>query len=449
MNPYKVIIPARIKLALDKLNGAGHEAYIVGGCVRDSLLGREPTDWDITTSAIPERIKEVFNGYKQVDTGLKHGTVTVILEGEPVEVTTYRIDGRYSDGRRPDTVFFTEDIAGDLARRDFTINACAMTESELVDPFGGEQDIRDGRIRCVGDPRERFREDALRILRGIRFASVLGFKVEEKTKEAMLDCRQLIENVSAERITVEFCKILLGETVHDTLLEFQTIIAFILPEIGDMIGFDQRNRHHIYDVYRHTLKSVEAIHRDIVLRVTMFFHDIAKPACFSSDENCVGHFYGHARESALMTERILQRMRFSNREIRDITELVRYHDRPIGSTTKSVKRLLSRIGEEQFRRLLKVKRADTMAKNPVYWESKLRDLEAIEGILDRLIAEGACITRSQLAVNGNDLIGLGIPEGKIIGYILDNLLKAVIRGDTANKRDDLLRRAEALWKQSL
>jgi tRNA nucleotidyltransferase/poly(A) polymerase len=283
MDPQEMVIPTGVRLALDRLDRAGYEAYIVGGCVRDSLLGETPTDWDLATSASPERIKEVFNGYNQIDTGIRHGTITVILDDMPIEITTYRVDGKYSDGRRPDEVHFTGDIVEDLARRDFTINACAMTESEVIDPFGGKDDLRHGIIRSVGDPKERFKEDALRILRGIRFASVLGFKVEEETKKAILDCRELIRNVSMERITMEFSKILLGDAVYDTLLEFQAVMAVVFPEIQEMVGFDQRNKYHIYDVYRHTLKSVESIDKDVALRTTMFFHDIAKPSCFTLD----------------------------------------------------------------------------------------------------------------------------------------------------------------------
>jgi tRNA nucleotidyltransferase (CCA-adding enzyme) len=448
MYPRDMIIPTGVRLALDRLDRAGYEAYIVGGCVRDSLLGKTPTDWDIATSATPERIKEVFNGYHRIYTGFKHGTITVILDEMPIEITTYRVDGKYSDGRRPDEVHYTGDIVEDLARRDFTINACAMTDSRFIDPFGGMDDIRHGIIRCVGNPKERFKEDSLRILRGIRFASMLGFVVEEETKKAILDCKELISNVSMERITMEFCKILLGDAVHDTLLEFQAVLAFIIPEIREMIEFDQRNKYHIYDVYRHTLKSVESIDKDVVLRTTMFFHDIAKPSCFSLDDNCVGHFYGHAKASAKMTEGILERMRFPKREIRDIIELIKYHDRPIGLTAKSVRKLLSKIGEEQFRRLLKVKRADTMAKNPIFWEVKLKDIEVVEDIFDSLIEKGACITRNQLAINGNDLIELGIPQGRLLGYILDTLLNMVLNEELENKKDDLLKWAKAIWTKS-
>ncbi|NLJ66965.1 MAG: HD domain-containing protein [Clostridiales bacterium] len=448
MDPQEMVIPTGVRLALDRLDRAGYEAYIVGGCVRDSLLGETPTDWDLATSASPERIKEVFNGYNQIDTGIRHGTITVILDDMPIEITTYRVDGKYSDGRRPDEVHFTGDIVEDLARRDFTINACAMTESEVIDPFGGKDDLRHGIIRSVGDPKERFKEDALRILRGIRFASVLGFKVEEETKKAILDCRELIRNVSMERITMEFSKILLGDAVYDTLLEFQAVMAVVFPEIQEMVGFDQRNKYHIYDVYRHTLKSVESIDKDVALRTTMFFHDIAKPSCFTLDENGVGHFYGHAKASAVMAEGILERMRFPNRKIRDIVELIKYHDRPIGLTAKSVRKLLGKMGEEQFRRLLKVKRADTMAKNPNFQEEKLKDLEIIEGIAYSLIAEDACITRNQLAVNGNDLIELGIPQGRPIGRILDTLLEMVLNEELENNKADLLKQAKAIWVKS-
>ena len=263
-----------------------------------------------------------------------------------------------------------------------------------------------------------------------------------------MDCRELIRNVSMERITMEFSKILLGDAVYDNLLEFQAVMAVVFPEIQEMVGFDQRNKYHIYDVYRHTLKSVESIDKDVALRTTMFFHDIAKPSCFTLDENGVGHFYGHAKASAVMAEGILERMRFPNRKIRDIVELIKYHDRPIGLTAKSVRKLLGKMGEEQFRRLLKVKRADTMAKNPNFQEEKLKDLEIIEGIAYSLIAEDACITRNQLAVNGNDLIELGIPQGRPIGRILDTLLEMVLNEELENNKADLLKQAKAIWVKS-
>jgi tRNA nucleotidyltransferase (CCA-adding enzyme) len=438
MSTLNIDIPNKIKFTLDKLHQAGYEAYVVGGCVRDSLLGKEPDDWDITTSATPEEIKRVFKNYYQIDTGLKHGTVAVLIVKELIEITTYRIDDGYSDGRRPDKVYFTKNIVEDLKRRDFTINACAMTDRHIVDPFGGQEDIKKGLIRCVGDPVERFSEDALRILRGIRFASVLGFEVEERTKKAMFECMYLLKNISQERITVEFCKTLLGEKIYDTLMEFKEIIIFLIPEVKDMVGFDHQNNYHIYDVYQHTLKSVELIDKDIVLRTTMFFHDIGKPRCFSLDKNSVGHFYGHAEISAHMAKKILKRMRFSNKHINDIVQLIKYHSMQIALTSKSIKRLLSEIGETQFRRLLKVMRADALAKKPLYCKEKLDRLDAIEERFDAVLVEDLCITLKDLAIDGHDLIALGIPQGKKIGVILNKLLEMVINEEIDNTREALI-----------
>lgn len=443
MNMLSIDIPSRIEFVLSKLRDAGYEAYIVGGCLRDSLMGKEPNDWDITSSARPEEIKRVFYNYQQIDNGLKHGTVTIIIDRDPIEITTYRIDDRYSDGRRPDKVYFTKDIVEDLARRDFTINACAMTtDGKIVDPFDGREDIKNHLIRCIGNPIERFSEDALRIMRGIRFASQLDFRIEEGTKRAMLESKNLLKKISQERITVEFSKSLLGVKVCDTLMEFKEIIAYIIPEIGEMIGFNQHNKYHNYDVYQHSLKAVESIEKDPVLRVTMFFHDIGKPACFSLDKNKVGHFYGHADVSAIMTRSILRRMKFPNKESREIIELIKYHDREIGLSSKSVKRLLSKIGENQFRRLLKVKRADAMAKNPVFLEEKLDNLKAIEEILDEQVAGDLCITLRDLAIDGNDLMELGIPEGKEIGIILNQLLEMVLNEEVENHREALMERID-------
>lgn len=444
MDPLGIKFPIRIKSVLDKLKQAGFEAYIVGGCLRDVLLGKDPYDWDIATSATPEEIREVFRGYRQLNAGLKHGTVAVLVDNEFIEITTYRIDGEYSDGRRPDRVFFTVNITEDLARRDFTINACAMGDNGIIDPFGGQKDLKERTIRCVGDPIDRFREDALRILRGIRFASVLGFTVEENTKRAMFKCKDLLKNISQERITDEFCKTLLGNKVYDTLLEFKDIIVFMVPEVGDMVGFKQHNRYHIYDVYQHTLKAVESIDRDISLRMAMFFHDIGKPSCFSLDQNQVGHFYGHAKVSAGITRKILKRMRFSNRDIQKIIELIGFHDRQIGLTSKSVKRLVACLGEAQFRRLLKVKKADAKAKNPIFLQDKLKNLNAIEKKLDDILAEDPCIALRDLAVNGKDLIDMGIPQGKKIGRILNKLLDMVINEELDNNREDLLKMVKTL-----
>lgn len=430
------------------LNGAGYEAYAVGGCVRDALLGREPHDWDIATSAVPEKVKEVFRKFPQADTGLKHGTVTVVIENEPTEITTFRIDGAYSDGRRPDSVAFTTDIAQDLARRDFTINACAADGASLIDPFGGREDLSRRVLRCVGDPEKRFKEDALRILRGIRFASELGFSVEEKTKEAMFACRGLLGGISQERITQEFRRTLLGGHVADTLSEFREIVAGIVPEMRAAIGFSQRNPHHIYDVYEHIVRTVGAIDSDILLRTAMFFHDIGKPRCLTVDARGVGHFYGHPAVSASMTEDILRRMRYPAAEIRAVTELIENHDLKMKATRVGVKRALYRVGAGQFGRLLKIKEADISAQNPAYMPENLRWLRSIETIYCELLSENACFSKEDLAISGSDLIRAGIPEGAQIGAILDRLLRLVIDEELENQKDRLLQKAMLLYRDA-
>lgn len=446
MEDFKICFPGRIRTALHMLQDAGYEAYVVGGCVRDALLGKEPHDWDITTSAVPQKVKEIFKDFSQIDAGLKHGTVMVVMENEAVEITTFRIDGIYSDGRRPDSVSFTTDITEDLSRRDFTINACAASETKLIDPFGGREDLKNHRIRCVGNPEQRFTEDALRILRGIRFSSELGFPVEEETKEAMFQCRNLLGNVSQERITIEFCKTLLGSNARNTLSEFKDILVLIVPEISETIGFQQHNPHHSYDVFEHTMRALEAVDSDLILRTTMLFHDIAKPRCFTLDEKGIGHFYGHPGVSAEMALDILQRMRFPTSDIREITELIANHDRKFDVSQAGVKHVLNLLGEEQFRRLLKVKKADIMAQNPVYMQKNLSTVHKIESVLEELLAENSCFSLDTLAVNGDDLIQAGIPEGKQIGSILHQLLEFVMDGKVENTKQVLLKKALSLFR---
>jgi tRNA nucleotidyltransferase (CCA-adding enzyme) len=442
MDDFYIDLPEKIKLVLNKLHTTEFQAYIVGGCVRDTLLCKKPYDFDITTSATPQEIKCVFKDYQQIDNGIKHGTVTVIIENECIEITTFRIDGTYSDGRRPDDVVFTTNILEDLSRRDFTINAVAATEKLLIDPYNGQEDIKNNIIRCVGDPKTRFHEDALRILRGIRFASVLSFKVEEKTMLAMFECKELLKNISQERITSEFCKTLLGQSVKSVLTEFKEILIYIIPEIKDTLGFKQHNPHHIYDVYVHSITAVQSIESDIILRVTMLFHDIAKPFCFTLDERKIGHFYGHPALSAHMTKLTLQRMKFSKEDINIVTQLIKYHDFKIELSSKSVKKLLNIIGEIQFRRLLKVKRADNLAHSLQFINATTKHLDNVEQILNNIIVANACITLQHLAINGDDLIELGIPKGKKIGTILNNLLQMVLNEELENNRDALLEKAK-------
>ena len=354
----KINVPKNPALAVKMLVEAGFEAGVVGGCNRDAIMGEIPHDWDICTSAIPDEIQGVFKGFRQLTMGLKHGTVVIIIEGEDIEITTYRVDGEYSDGRRPDNVAFTRSLVEDLSRRDYTQNAIFYNDFKgIVDPFNGVADIKNKVIRSVGNADKRLKEDALRILRGIRFASKLGFEVEEATKTAMFTNKELLKNVSIERITVEFIKTLQGKNAMNILDEFQEIIGYIIPETKAMMGFEQNNPYHIYDVWKHTLVATHEA-SDLVLKLTMFFHDIAKPSCYTIDEKGIGHFYGHGDISARIASEIFKRMKMTNAEgingtdLKDVIELIKYHDIMIEPRKKSVRKILSKLdgNKVQFQR---------------------------------------------------------------------------------------------------
>jgi len=445
----KIDIPGRIALALELLRNAGHKAYIVGGCVRDTLMGIEPHDWDIASSAIPDEVKAVFEGFPQIDAGLKHGTVMVVIGGEPVEITTFRIDGDYSDGRRPDTVVFTADITEDLARRDFTINACAFGEEGIIDPFGGSGDIEKRIVRCVGDPGRRFQEDALRILRGLRFASTLGFDIEQSTGQAMLSCSGLLKNVSQERITAELGKILLGSGVRKVLSDFREILIRIIPELKPTIGFEQRSPYHIYDIFEHILHSVENIESDLVLRTTMLLHDIGKPACFSLGEDGREHFYGHNEVSARIADAILLRLRYSASDRREIVGLIRNHDTSITPIAADVKKFLNKHGVSYMRSLLKVKHADALAQNPEYSWRRIEKANRIEALFEEVLARSDCYSLHDLAVTGDTLISHGIPQGARLGEILEELLSLVMEGELENREEVLIKKALCLYNNEV
>ncbi len=426
----------KYRFILERLESAGYQANLVGGCVRDYIMGREVHDYDITTDALPERIMEVFGDIKVIPTGIKHGTVTVIYEGEPFEITTYRIDGSYTDSRRPDSVEFTKDLEEDLARRDFTMNAVAMNvRGEIFDPFGGRDDIKKGIIRCVGDPIKRFTEDALRILRGVRFASQLGFEIEKNTSEAVLSLRERLDNVSRERINVEMDKLLCGKSVVPVMLEYREIIACIIPEIRKSFDFKQYSHYHKYDVYEHTVRAIGNAEDDVLIRRTLLLHDIGKPDTFRRDENGVGHFKGHAQLGAKMAETILRNLRYDNKTIETSCELIFRHSDDI-LTEKNVRSVISKIGAENFFLLMKVKKADNSAKNPFVLEEN-RELEFLEATARKLVEENACMSISALEVNGKDMISLGL-KGKDIGTALNELLEQVISETIKNQHDELI-----------
>ena len=444
-------LPQPALTALEQLNTAGYEAYLVGGCVRDLLMGRAPGDFDVTTSALPEQTEAVFAGQRIIETGLRHGTVTVLLEGLPLEITTYRQDVSYSDHRHPDEVRFTPKLEEDLARRDFTVNAMAWhPQSGLVDLFGGRADLDNRLIRCVGEPAKRFGEDALRILRALRFASVLGFAIDGPTAAAALAQRALLEHVSRERIAVELTKLLCGPDVRRIVTEFWPILAVPIPELGPMAHFDQRSKYHCYDVLTHSAVAAEAVPPEKVVRWAALLHDVGKPPCFSLDAQGRGHFYGHAKVSAELAERILNRLRFDRDTVRRVRTLVELHDYPIdppeGSEVRAVKKLLNRLGEEDFFRLLAVKRADALAHAPRY-RGRAAVCDRLEALAREILDQAACFSMKDLAIHGRDLQAIGIPAGPGMGKLLDRLLDEVLSDRVSNEKEALLALAAAWMRE--
>lgn len=432
-----IILPSEVSRAIARIENAGYEAFIVGGCVRDSLLGQAPKDYDITTSALPTEIEEIFKDCKVIETGLKHGTVTVLINGMPLEITTYRIDSDYTDNRHPNSVEFTKSLHEDTARRDFTMNAVAYNDnSGIVDYFGGKNDIDNKVIRCVGNADRRFNEDALRILRAVRFSSVLGFEIESETKKAIFKNKHLLLNISAERIANELVKLLCGKNVKSVLLEYIDVLGVVIPELLPMKNFDQRNYHHIYDILEHTAVAVESVEPTPVLRMSALFHDVGKPHCFSIGEDGVGHFYGHAKIGAEMADMILARLKFDNTTRELAVKLIKWHDVQIESHTGAVKRSLGRLSPEVFFLLIKLKRADNLAQNPKYiYRQKYYD--ELEHLANKILEEKQCFSLKDLAVNGRDLISWGVKPGKEMGKILNILLDDVISGKASNDKEEL------------
>lgn len=452
MKQLKIKIPSGANEIIHTLQEKGYEAYLVGGCVRDSILKRPIHDYDITTSATPNEMLEIFKDKRIIETGLQHGTITIVVDGEPYEVTTYRIDGNYSDSRRPDKVTFTKNLEEDLKRRDFTINAMAYNnEVGLVDPFNGMEDIKYHKIQCVGKPEDRFAEDALRILRAIRFASQLNFVLEQNTGYVLHKMYRNLENISIERINSEFCKIALSSELYIQIGLFREVFSLFIPEIKDMFGFQQNNPYHIYDVWNHTVRAVQAYEcdcepdlnpRDLITSLAVFFHDIGKPHCYQDSEDSIRHFKGHGRVSADMTDDIMKRLRFDNDTREKVVELVYYHDATFEVGKKYVKRWLNKIGEEQFRRLLNVRRADIKAQADINQETRLQKIDNIGYILEEVLQDDECFSLKALAVNGKDLITIGYKSGKEIGEVLNNLLDSVISGENINEKEKLLEIAE-------
>lgn len=441
-------MPKNVDTAINLLQSAGFEAYAVGGCVRDSLLGKTPNDWDITTSAKPEDMKSVFAEFHCIDTGIKHGTVTVVIDGEPLEITTFRLDGEYEDNRHPKSVTFTSNLGADLGRRDFTVNAMAYSKmTGTVDLFGGQNDLKNKIIRCVGDPDRRFNEDALRILRALRFASALDFEIEEKTAQSLLKNRALLGNISEERIAKELLKLVCGKGAKRILTDFAPVLFEILPELQPMYKNSHDNPHHCYDIYEHTLIAVESIDPEPTLRFAMLLHDCGKPAVKKFDENGVAHFYGHQRISAEISAQILARLKVSNKFRDEILFLVSNHDRwELYENTEKMPRYLSKFGLDGVMNLLKVMRADVLAQSPEY-RYRLDQIADAEETAKNLAAQKPCLSLSELQINGRTLMDIGIPQGRKLGAVLAQLLDEVIDGVTKNTQEALTTRAREIYSE--
>jgi len=418
-------VPQQALWALDALSAAGHEAWLVGGCVRDSLLGRKPNDYDLTTSASVEEMLAVFMGERVIETGLKHGTVTLLKAGMPLEITTYR---------SPEGVLTLRE---DLRHRDFTLNAIAWhPEQGLQDPFGGVEDVRNGILRAVENPDARLTEDPLRVLRAVRFASAFGLEMDARTQEAVLRHAPLLAQVSVERVAAEFVKLLLGDHVRRALMDFVDVLEVFIPGALAMKGFDQRNFHHIYDVLEHTAVAVEHMPKDPVLRLAAFFHDIGKPPSFFTDEAGVGHFYGHPAVSAKMADEALRDLKMDNFTRERVVKLVEQHDRIILPEKTAVRRALSKLTPEVFDQLILLKRADNFAQAPEF-RDRQKELDELERLRDEILEDGECLSLKDLALNGRDLIALGLAPGPAVGRTLDRLLEKVISGKLPNTREAL------------
>ncbi len=444
-------IPQSAQAILGLLEAAGHEAYVVGGCVRDALMGCVPNDWDITTSAKPEQIKAAAAdaGFKTIDTGIKHGTVTVIVDHEPFEVTTYRADGTYSDGRHPDYIEFLDRIDGDLARRDFTINAMAYNPTRgLVDRFGGQRDLEAGILRAVGDPRERFIEDALRIVRGLRFAAQLGFTIEPETSNAMRELRGLLDDIAVERIWIEFAGLLCGSYAAPVLRDYHDIVFVIIPELADEYEFDQHNPFHRYDVWEHSLHALQAAPSDMdaIVRLAVLLHDVGKPHCLTLDEKGVGHMYGHAEIGEPIAHEVCRRLKLSRAQRETVTHLVAHHMFHIPDTERAMRRFLMKHGAQHAQELFAIRRCDKsgIGRGQMVESPMSVAFAKAEKLMDEQLNAEPVFGIKDLAVNGSDLIELGMEPGPSIGNVLQALLEAVVDGDVPNERDALITYAQQL-----
>lgn len=440
-------LPPQVVKAMELLERNGYECFAVGGCVRDTLRGATPHDWDLTTNAKPEQMQQCFAGYHTIETGLQHGTLTVIIDHMPLEITTYRIDGVYTDHRRPDKVSFTDSVTDDLARRDFTVNAMAYhPKCGLVDPFGGEKDLQKKRIACVGNPWERFDEDGLRILRALRFASVLDFTIDAPTDEAIRRQKDLLKHISAERIFVEMTKMLCGQAAERLLLAYPDVICTVLPQLQPMVGFGQQNPYHAYDVYTHSCKVTAAAPAIPILRWAAFLHDSGKPHTFTKDERG-GHFYGHAQISEEIARRTLHQLKSDRKTLDAVVTLIRHHDTVFSGNAKQIKRMVNRIGNELTEQLILLHKADVSAQAEHLRAERIQAADGLLQTLAELRQQNACMTLKDLQINGKDLIVMGAQEGKTIGACLNAVMNDVLEERLPNERNALLTAAKQYLQQ--
>ena len=440
-------LPENVQVIITTLENAGYEAYAVGGCVRDTLLNKEPDDWDITTSATPEQAKALFA--RTIDTGIQHGTITVLMGKETYEVTTYRIDGEYEDSRHPKEVIFTSNLLEDLKRRDFTINAMAYNDrSGIVDAFDGMKDLEKGIIRCVGNPKERFTEDALRMMRAVRFSGQLGYEIDKATAEAIKELAPTLSRISAERICTELVKLMVSDHPEYFRKAYELgMTKVFMPEFDAAMETIQNNHHHCYDVGEHILHSLTYVRKDKVLRLAMLFHDLGKACTRTTDEKGIDHFYGHEDISARIADDVMKRLRFDNDTRHTVIKLVKYHDLKMALTPTGVRRAIVKIGEEVFPLLLEVKRADFLAQSIYKRDEKEAELKEVERIYAQILEEQNCVSLKTLAVTGSDLIAEGMKPGKEIGEVLQKLLEEVLEAPELNTREVLLVRARSLIKK--
>ena len=440
----QIQLPEKVQFIISRLEQAGYEAYAVGGCVRDSLLGRQPHDWDVTTSAKPMQVKEAFR--HTIDTGIQHGTVTVMLDHEGFGVTTYRIDGEYEDSRHPKEVTFTVNLVEDLKRRDFTINAMAYNDrSGIVDAFGGVEDLDYGIIRCVGEAAERFGEDALRILRAVRFSAQLGFTIADGTKAAAKALAPNLNHISAERIQAELVKLLVS--AHPDYMRDAYALGItkaVLPELDAAFATQQNHPHHMYNVGEHLMQCLLHTRADKSLRLAALLHDIGKPQTRTTDADGTDHFHGHVEVSERMAAAILKRLKFDNDTITKVQKYVKYHDYNAEPSAKAVRRAINKIGAEYFPQILELRRADTLAQSAYQQAEKLERIDAIARLYDEIMEQQQCVSLKTLEITGNDLIALGVPKGKRIGAILAELLDDVLQNPENNTHDYLMEEAKKL-----